>query len=84
MKLVTSILAALVLAFAVAAAVPAYADTAAKAQPQAPAVKLPYTFVCPHCGMKITIKTEADWFKSCMPCPCGTNNLGCYNALKKH
>jgi hypothetical protein len=54
--------------------------TAAKT---APDVTLPYTFTCPHCGMKITIKTAADWNKSCQTCACGKTNLGCYNDIKK-
>jgi hypothetical protein len=43
-----------------------------------PDVKLPFTFTCPHCSMKITIKTKDDWKKDCPDCACGVNNLGCY------
>jgi hypothetical protein len=43
-----------------------------------PDVKLPFTFTCPHCSMKITIKTKDDWTKDCPDCACGVNNLGCY------
>ena len=48
-----------------------------------PTVSLPYTFECPHCNMKITIKTPADWKKDCLTCACGTTNLGCYREKKK-
>ena len=48
-----------------------------------PAVALPYTFICPHCGIKITIKTAADWNKDCNSCACGKTNLGCYFEKKK-
>ena len=48
-----------------------------------PIVSLPYTFECPHCNMKITIKTPADWKKDCLTCACGTTNLGCYHEKKK-
>ncbi len=49
----------------------------------APDVPLPFTFTCPHCSMKITIKTAADWNKDCLTCACGVSNLGCYHEKKK-
>lgn len=55
-------------------------SAAAKAPPS---VTLPYTFECPHCNMKITVKTLADWKKDCQTCACGTTNLGCYHEKKK-
>jgi len=48
-----------------------------------PDVTLPFTFVCQHCAMKITIKTKEDWSKSCGPCACGVSNLECYKQPKK-
>jgi hypothetical protein len=56
---------------------------AAKAKPALPDVTLPYTFECPHCGMKIVIKTVDDWNKGCYACACGETNLGCYNDSHK-
>lgn len=47
-----------------------------------PDVKLPFTFTCQHCGLKITIKTVADWSKDCSMCACGVTNLGCYKPPK--
>jgi hypothetical protein len=72
-----------------AMSIPAYAkDDAGKpakaASQTAPDVTLPYTFKCPHCSMKITIKTPADWNKDCLTCACGVSNLGCYNETKKN
>lgn len=68
-------------------AISSFADApsqpAASADAKIPDVKYPFTFVCPHCNMKITVKSKEDWFKHCGPCPCGTNNLGCYKAIKK-
>ena len=42
------------------------------------AIKLPCTFTCKHCGIKMTIKTPADWLKPCPACPCGTAAWQCY------
>lgn len=56
---------------------------AAKSKTEAPKVTLPFTFTCPHCSMKITVKTPADWNKDCLTCACGVSNLGCYNETKK-
>jgi len=55
----------------------------AAASQAAPNFPLPYTFTCPHCSMKITIKTPADWNKDCLTCACGVSNLGCYHEKKK-
>ncbi len=57
--------------------------TGPSAKPGLPNVQLPYTFTCPHCNMKITIKTQADWTKDCFMCACGETNLGCYNDSQK-
>lgn len=46
--------------------------------PSIAAIKLPITFVCKHCGIKMTIKTQADWLKPCPACPCGTAAWQCY------
>ena len=69
---------------------PSYAEStkapakdAKAAKTAAPDVVLPYTFVCPDCGMKITIKTPADWNKDCLTCACNKTNLGCYHDKKK-
>jgi hypothetical protein len=56
----------------------ASSTTAAKPAPKIPNVKLPCTFVCKHCGIKITVKTAADWLKPCPACPCGTSIAECY------
>ena len=48
-----------------------------------PSVTLPYTFVCPDCGLKITIKAQADWKKDCPVCACGKTSLSCYHDRKK-
>jgi len=47
-----------------------------------PDVTYPYTFVCVHCGIKITVKSKADWMKPCPVCPCGTTTLGCLPKAK--
>ena len=65
------------------AAAPASSTKTAKAALVAPDVKLPYSFTCPDCGMKITIKTPADWNKDCLTCACNKTNLGCYHDKKK-
>jgi len=58
--------------------------TGPSAKPGLPDMQLPFTFTCPHCNMKITIKTQADWTKDCFMCACGETNLNCYNdSLKK-
>jgi hypothetical protein len=63
---------------------PAPSASTASKTPAIPDVTLPFTFTCPHCSMQITIKTKADWTKSCPDCACGVNNIGCYNdSLKK-
>ena len=56
---------------------------ASKTSKAIPDVKLPFTFNCQHCQMKITIKTADDWSKSCGPCACGVTNLECYKEPKK-
>ena len=57
------------------------AQTASGALPRdakgVPTVPLPYTFVCSHCGMKITIKTQSDWTKPCQMCACGVPAYQC-------
>jgi len=74
----------LAVAAMIAVAMPSTSFGASSAAPAAaPEVKLPYTFICPHCDMKITVKSKDEWAKSCTPCPCGTTNLGCYKAIKK-
>ena len=62
---------------------PAPKAAAAKTAKTTPDVKLPFTFNCQHCQMKITIKTAADWSKDCGPCACGVSNLECYKQPKK-
>ena len=51
--------------------------------PSISAIKLPVTFVCKHCGIKMTIKTPADWLKPCPACPCGTASWQCYPSKGK-
>lgn len=65
-------------------AAPAASHEAAKsgAAQTAPVVTLPYSFICPHCGLKITIKTASDWNKDCATCACDKTNLGCYHEKK--
>jgi hypothetical protein len=62
------------------AAMPGAANDAAKGKGDKPIpdVKYPFSFACPHCTMKITIKTKDDWKKDCPNCACGVNQLGCY------
>ncbi len=48
-----------------------------------PDVEYPYSFTCPHCGMKITVVSAADWKNDCSRCVCGLNKLGCYYASKR-
>ncbi len=62
---------------------PGTKTSAAKTSKALPDVKLPFTFNCQHCQMKITITTAADWSKSCGPCACGVTNLECYKPPKK-
>jgi hypothetical protein len=84
MKLIYTLAVAAVLAFAMPStfyAVPA--ATAATSTQTIPDVKYPFTFVCAHCGIKITLKSKDDWSKPCAACPCGTTNLGCYKPGKK-
>lgn len=57
--------------------------TAKASKDAVPDVVYPYSFSCPHCGMKITVADAADWKKDCTGCACGLNKLGCYNAIKK-
>ena len=45
--------------------------------PSATDVTYPYTFVCVHCGMKMTIKSKADWGKGCNACACGMKSSDC-------
>jgi hypothetical protein len=52
-------------------------------KPAIPDVTYPFTFVCTHCGMKITIKSAADWNKPCLPCACGLKNIQCYKPSTK-
>lgn len=59
------------------------APGAGKAKEVLPDVQYPFTFTCKHCGMKITIKTPADWDKPCYGCACGANNIDCYQVPKK-
>ncbi len=61
---------------------PGKAAKSAKTTPALPSVTLPYTFVCPDCGLKITIKTAADWKKDCPVCACGKTSLSCYHDIK--
>ena len=42
-----------------------------------PDVTYPYTFICVHCGMKMTVKSKADWKKSCDQCACGMAFTDC-------
>jgi hypothetical protein len=60
----------------------AASTTKAVAHTKIPNVKLPYTFVCKHCGLKITVKTAADWLKPCPVCPCGTLTVDCLPTKK--
>lgn len=39
--------------------------------------KLPVTYVCKHCKIKMTVKTQADYKKKCWVCPCKTTALAC-------
>jgi len=61
---------------------PATPDPNAKT-PAIPDVTYPYTFVCAHCGIKITVKTKDDWLKPCPVCPCSTTTLACLPKAKK-
>ncbi|HLV79516.1 MAG TPA: hypothetical protein VKT32_04515 [Chthonomonadaceae bacterium] len=42
-----------------------------------PAPKLPATFVCRHCKIKMTVKKAADWNKTCWVCPCKVKAKAC-------
>jgi hypothetical protein len=58
---------------------PLSADTA-KTPPSNP---LPYTFVCKHCMIKMTVKATEDWKKECWVCPCKVPTVECLPTAKK-
>lgn len=72
MKLMVKPLATLSAVFLLAGA--AFASDAARTTPS---VKLPYSFTCIHCKLKMTIKTAADWEKPCWVCPCKAKAVDC-------
>ena len=47
------------------------------------AEKLPVTYVCKHCNIKMTVKNQADYKKKCWVCPCKTTALACKPDDKK-
>lgn len=61
-----------------AASMPAQSPDVTSLPPQIAKIKLPVTFVCKHCGIKMTIKATADWLKPCPVCPCATQAWKCY------
>lgn len=83
----TTMIAALLAATLGACGSMAFADTSATPAPAAkasdsklapiPDVKYPYTFVCAHCGIKITVNAKEDWTKPCAVCPCCVTNQAC-------
>ncbi|HZT44372.1 MAG TPA: hypothetical protein VFA07_19560 [Chthonomonadaceae bacterium] len=72
MKRVHLLLALSALAVLASGIVPASAQGSKK-----PAPKLPVTFVCKHCKIKMTVKTAADWNKKCWVCPCKVKAKAC-------
>jgi hypothetical protein len=42
----------------------------------------PYTFMCKHCGAKMTITCAADLKKACGVCACGENASKCVGTKK--
>lgn len=43
----------------------------------APDVTYPYTFTCSHCGIKMTVKSPAEWKMGCDACACGMKKSDC-------
>ncbi len=54
-----------------------------KKLPAIPDVKYPYTFICDHCGIKVTVKSPADWMKPCPACECSVHTIDCLPKPKK-
>jgi hypothetical protein len=50
----------------------------ASAGPKSVKVKLPATFACKHCKMKLSVKKAADWKSTCNVCPCKQTKAACF------
>lgn len=71
---------ALLLGFVLLSPIAAKAEKTTKTNTNPPAasdIKYPYTFICEHCHMKITVKNADELKKECQGCPCGMTNEKC-------
>lgn len=52
-------------------------------KPKGGGEKFPVTYVCKHCKIKMTVKSAAEYKKTCWVCKCKTTALACKPDEKK-